>query len=420
MKKALIITGTAGFLSQFELNDVKILKNMGYEIHYATNFGMPVYEVKDETLRELGIVLHHISVEKSPLKIRKNIWAYRELKRIIDREKIDLVHCHNPIGGAIGRLSSHMSDRKPYCIYTAHGFHFFDGAPKHYWMMYYPVERLLAHMTNMLITINHEDQSRAEKFKYKNGGSAKRIHSVGLECDKFKHNEFVRDYMRKRLDIPDGVLHLITAAELNKNKNQSVVIKAIKKLNNPNIRYTICGNGPYRNELENLVNSLELNEQVRIVGYRNDMEMMLQSADAFVFPSKREGMGMAALEAMASGLPVIAADNRGTREYMIDGVNGYVCDANSVNDFAQSIQRIIDNPSNASLMGQVGITTSKRFAIETIDGRMRELYTIADRKIESVRNHERAIASSESDSSASMCCAISSESGLSGFRTNIV
>ena len=160
MKKALILTTTSGFLSQFELNNVRLLQEKGYQIHYATNFGVPIYEVKDQTLVDMGIILHHISIEKSPFSIKKNIWAYRELKRIIDREKIDVVHCHNPVGGLLGRLSAHMSKRKPYVIYTAHGFHFFTGAPLKNWLFYYPVERYLAKYTDIIITINHEDYER--------------------------------------------------------------------------------------------------------------------------------------------------------------------------------------------------------------------------------------------------------------------
>ena len=137
MSKVLIITTTSGFLSQFELNNVKLLQERGYQVHYATNFGVPVYEVKDDTLRNMGVVLHHISIEKNPFKIKKNVWALRELTRIIEREQIDVIHCHNPNGGVLGRLAAAFSKRKPFVIYTAHGFHFFKGAPVKNWLFYY-------------------------------------------------------------------------------------------------------------------------------------------------------------------------------------------------------------------------------------------------------------------------------------------
>ena len=181
MSKVLIITTTSGFLSQFELNNVKLLQERGYQVHYATNFGVPVYEVKDDTLRNMGVVLHHISIEKNPFKIKKNIWALRELTRIIEREQIDVIHCHNPNGGVLGRLAAAFSKRKPFVIYTAHGFHFFKGAPVKNWLFYYPVEKMLAKLSDIIITINHEDYNRAKRFRYKKHGSAELIPGVGVD-----------------------------------------------------------------------------------------------------------------------------------------------------------------------------------------------------------------------------------------------
>lgn len=185
MNKALIITTTSGFLSQFELNNVRLLQKKGYQVHYATNFGVPIYEVKDETLRNMGVVLHHISIEKNPFKIKKNIWALRELIRIIDREEISVVHCHNPNGGVLGRLAAVLSKRKPFVVYTAHGFHFFQGAPVKNWLFYYPAEKVLAKFSDIIITINHEDYTRADKFHYKKDGGAALIPGVGVDLEKF-------------------------------------------------------------------------------------------------------------------------------------------------------------------------------------------------------------------------------------------
>ena len=241
MKRALIITTTSGFLSQFELNNVRLLQERGYQIHYATNFGVPIYEVQDEKLRNMGVVLHHISIEKNPFKIKKNIWALRELIRIIDREEVDVVHCHNPNGGVLGRLAAALSKRKPYVIYTAHGFHFFQGAPLKSWLFYYPVEKFLARFSDVIITINHEDYRRAEKFRYKKQGKAELIPGVGVDLQLFtpmgnnQGDNEKRDILRRAWGIPEHAFHIVSAGELNDNKNQKVVIEAIAKLKNKNI-----------------------------------------------------------------------------------------------------------------------------------------------------------------------------------------
>lgn len=368
MKKALILTTTSGFLSQFELNNVRLLQEKGYQVHYATNFGVPVYEVKDKTLVNMGVVLHHISIEKSPSRIKKNIWAYKELKRIIDREEIDVVHCHNPVGGLLGRLAAHMSKRKPYVIYTAHGFHFFAGAPKKNWMLYYPVEKYLARFTDIIITINHEDYDRASKFKYKKDGHAAIIPGVGVDTTRYtpggSHEQ----------TVDHDSFHILSAGELNANKNHQVVIDAIASLNLRNIRYSICGEGPLRKKLQEYIDDKGLGDRIHLPGYCYDMPQMLKSADLFIFPSYREGMGMAALEAMASGVPVIAADNRGTREYMQDGVNGIVCNPAKPQEFARAIMQMYNNGKQREAYARNALQTIERFALEKTAQEMRQIY----------------------------------------------
>lgn len=197
-----------------------------------------------------------------------------------------------------------MSKRKPFVIYTAHGFHFFDGAPKKNWMFYYPVEKYLARFTDIIITINHEDYDRAGAFKYKKNGHAAIIPGVGVDTTRYtpmQDHEHAAD---------QDFFHILSAGELNENKNHRMVIDAIASLNLQNIQYSICGEGSLRGKLQEYIDNQGLSDRVHLLGYCYDMPQMLKTADLFIFPSYREGMGMAALEAMASGVPVIAADNR--------------------------------------------------------------------------------------------------------------
>lgn len=380
MNKVLIITTTSGFLSQFELNNVKLLQERGYQIHYATNFGVPIYEVKDDTLRNMGVVLHHISIEKNPFKIKKNIWALRELIRIIEREQIDIVHCHNPNGGVLGRLAAGMSKRRPFVIYTAHGFHFFKGAPLKNWLFYYPVEKFLARFSDVIITINHEDYKRAEKFHYKKNGSAELIPGVGVDLQTFQpigameNDEVMYDSLRSQWGIPRDGFHIVSAGELNHNKNHKVVIQALAEIENKNIYYSICGEGPCRTEIQELITTYGLSGQVFLRGYRNDMEQIWRTADLSIFPSIREGMGMAALEAMASGVPIVVADNRGSREYIVDNVNGLVCNARSKKAFAEAIQFMYENPLERERLSISALKTVQSFSLQQSEKRMRQIY----------------------------------------------
>lgn len=393
MNKVLIITTTSGFLSQFELNNVKLLQEQGYQVHYATNFGVPIYEVKDETLRNMGVVLHHISIEKNPLKLKKNIWALRELIRIIDREEIGVVHCHNPNGGVLGRLAAALSKRKPFVVYTAHGFHFFEGAPLKNWLFYYPVEKMLANLSDIIITINREDYARAEKFHYKKDGGAAQIPGVGVDLEQFhplKEEETPAcNWLRKSLGILEHAFHIVSAGEINKNKNHSVVIQAIAKLARPDIYYSICGEGPNRKNLEAEIKKYGLEDRVILQGYRNDMPQIWKTADISVFPSLREGMGMAGLEAMASGIPLIAADNRGTREYLTDQENGLICNPTSAEDFADAILRLYENRELGQVYAQKGQDTVKRFSLRESAEKMRRIYQkLPDIPVKAVGNEQ--------------------------------
>ena len=377
MKKVLIIATISGFLPQFEKNDVKILKSMGCEIHYASNFNNPVYSFDEKDLEHQGIILHRIDIEKSPAKIGPNLKAVRQLKEVIDKNEIDMIHCHNPMGGVAGRIAAKISKRKPYVIYTAHGFHFYDGAPLPNWIAFYPVERFLARFTDQIITINREDYERAGKFPIRKNRHPVQIHSVGVDKNRFYPKPEIAGGKRDELKVPSGAFHIVTAAELNDNKNQQVVIRAIAKLREEGINdiyYSICGKGVNEQKLKELIVNLHVEDRVELRGYRTDMEEILQTADCFAFPSHREGLGVAAVEALLCDIPLIVSDNRGTREYAISGENSIVCEKNAVEDFSRAIGYLYSNEDIRLEMKSKCRQSAKKFTIEEVEKTMKEVY----------------------------------------------
>ena len=330
--RVLIITTVSGFLWQFEKNSVEILKKAGAEIHYASNFQHPAYEFDPSYFEKNGIRIHHIPIEKLPWKLGRNFRALVRLAAIIRRENIDTVHCHNPVGGLLGRLAARLSGRRPAVIYTAHGFHFYQGAPARNWLLYYTAERFLARCTDVLITINEEDHAQAKKLRLKPGGRVYLIPGVGLDIARF-HPLSPITILRQRQSM--GFLSedfvAVSVGELNGNKNQEALLDVFVKLRAmgacmAHMHCLILGDGVYEARLRRQIRERALQDSVHLLGHVHDVRMILGSSDAFLFPSKREGLGMAALEALSMGIPVIAADNRGTREYMQDGENGFVCE----------------------------------------------------------------------------------------------
>lgn len=197
-KKALLVTRVSGFVPQFEMNDVKILQKMGYEVHYASDFKIIVYGMDNERLQGTGIVCHDIGFCRSPFS-RKVVSSYRELKKIMLEEQFDLIHCHMPVTGVVTRLAAEAVRKKTKrdvpVLYTAHGFHFFRGAPLINWLYYIP-ERWLARYTDRLITINKEDYQRASGFPVR--GKVEKIPGVGVDYCSKELEEEERKSIRKR------------------------------------------------------------------------------------------------------------------------------------------------------------------------------------------------------------------------------
>lgn len=374
--KVLIVTTVSGFLYQFEKNAVELWTERGAKIHYASNFQKKAYEFEETFLKKNEITCHPLTIEKSPYRVWKNVQALKKIIEIIREENIDFVHCHNPMGGVLGRLAVLLAKRKVHVIYTAHGFHFYKGAPLKNWILYYPVERFLARYTDTLITINQEDKLNAEKFHLKKGGKLFAIPGVGVDLEKYCIRQEQREAAREVLEVKKGELCLMTAALLDKDKNHRIILKLLaqwkKDKDFPNMKYVICGDGPYRTRLEKEVKRKGLEHMVSFVGFRQDLPFLLQGVDLFLFPSKREGLGMAALEAMACAVPVAAAENRGTKEYIRHGKNGFLCDGRKTEGFKEAIQNVWKK--NTGAMKKEAVKMARAFGKEQSKSKMENIF----------------------------------------------
>lgn len=309
MKKILFVTHNGRFLVQFELNDIRILQEMGYEVHCATNFkGESMRADAEQTLKEHGVVCHQIEIERSPAKLKSNFVAYSQLKKLMEAEKFDGVHCHTPMGGVIGRLAANVTGTKP-VLYTAHGFHFYKGCPLKNTLIYKTAETFLARYTDAQITINQEDFAAAQKFHLR--GKAYYVPGIGVDVQRIASIQVDRAAKREELGVPQDAFVFISVGELNENKNHATMIRAFAKANIPNSYYLICGSGKLEESHLELAEKLGVANQVKLLGFRTDVSEILRACDCFVFPSFREGLSVSLMEAMAAGLPCIASRIRG-------------------------------------------------------------------------------------------------------------
>jgi glycosyltransferase involved in cell wall biosynthesis len=371
MKKVLIVTTISGFVPQFEMNNVAILQKLGYEVHYASNYNTPVYRNNDRLIGS-NIVKHQVDFMRSPYMINAGIKAYHQLKNIMLQYKFDVVHIHTPVGGLIGRLVCRNLKVKPKVIYTAHGFHFYKGAALTNWLFFYPIEKYLSKFTDTLITINKEDYLLAKRsFRMKNLGY---FFEPGFDFNKYNRKSCNRDEKRKELGMADEFV-LLTVGELNKNKNQEIIIKALFRLKKLNIKYLLCGDGYNKNHLINICKKYGIEDKVIFLGYRNDIDEILQSSDCYIMSSIREGFGCAVIEAMAAGLPIINANNRGAREYAQDQITGFTCKYNNAKEFANAIQRLYDNPDMRKEMADNNINIAKKYDYSNMGPFMENIYS---------------------------------------------
>lgn len=377
MKKVLIITTVSGFVPQFEMNNVKILQSIGYEVHYGTNYNMPVYGNDNLRLNNTGIIRHQIDFVRSPYSIIENIKAYKQLKKLMKIERFDLVHCHTPMGGVLGRLAARATNI-PSVVYTAHGFHFFKGAPIINWLLYYPIERYLSRYTDLLITINKEDYNIAKKFKFRHKGKAVYIKGVGINTEIGYNDKVDRLKINREYGIQSDSFVITSVGELSKRKNHRVVLEAIAQLGNKDIKYVICGTGNLEDELKRLACHLHIEEQVIFAGYVKDIYNILCTSDCFIFPSLQEGLSVALLEAMSVGLPVICSKIRGNVDLIDDEKGGYLVHPTDVDGYVQALALIVKEHKRCRELGVYNRKKVKNFDIKEVGKNMTYIYANID------------------------------------------
>ena len=316
---------------------------------------------------------HYVDIpfERNPLK-PGNVKAYKMLREIIEKEQFDLIYCHTPVGAMLARLTGIPARKKgTKIIYMAHGFHFYSGAPLLNWMLYYPAEKFLSRFTDGLITINQEDYRRAQKF---HAGKTILIPGVGIDLDKFQKKEPTRQEIRNKLGIPESKIILMSVGELTKRKNHMVMIEALARLKEYDILYVICGDGPLKAQLRAKAEELGVRDRLKLLGFRKDIAELHKAADIFVFPSLQEGLPVALMEAMASGLPIVASKIRGNEDLISNNQGGYLVSPTDSEQVAKAIEKMIQNPKKRKKMEERNLEIITKYGQETVLQKMDEFF----------------------------------------------
>jgi glycosyltransferase EpsD len=347
-KKRILLCATVDYhFNAFHLPYMKWFKEQGWEVHVAAKGDMDLPFVDKK---------YNLPIQRSPFSLQ-NVKAYRELKTIINQNEYKIIHSHTPVGGVLARLASRAArENGTKVMYTAHGFHFCKGSPLLNWLIYYPIEKWLARFTDCLITINEEDFNRANQHQF-GADRIEHVHGVGVNTEKFKpaENEYKKE-LRIAYGYNVGDFLMFYAAEFNKNKNQQLLIRALAHIKEevPKAKLLFAGEGPLMQDCRKLAQSLGVENRVHFLGFRKDIEQLLQISDIAVASSFREGLPVNIMEAMSCGLPVIATVNRGHSELITNQQEGWLLQEFNPQLLSKKMKLLAKDPAQRAVMGSNG------------------------------------------------------------------
>lgn len=360
-EKILFVSNLAGkHLTNFSLSSASAARKLNIDFFYAANLSNMVNKEKDE--EQHGVKVRHINFSRNLLNINQHLVSYNELKKLIITENIQCIHCNTPIAGAIARLAGKSCKVKK-IVYEVHGFHFYKGNGRFKNLLFRAIERQLAKITEYLITMNEEDyQAGKENIWPEN---VYKIHGVGID-------------LPKKLA---GIAHSIEdtfvctmVGELTEDKNQAFLLKVFSKLDTTDFKLILCGQGPEENELRTTIQNNNLSN-VNLLGYRDDIPEILKRSDCFIFPSNREGLPRAIMEAMAEGLPVITANTRGCIDLIDNNKGGYIIENLNVESYCEAITTLKKDKTLRKKMAKYNIEKVRDYSFENVTNEMIAIYS---------------------------------------------
>ena len=358
-----------GHLCVFHRPVLKHLRSRGYLVIAVANQS-PGFQL-DEADQ-----VSDIQFGRNPLSLR-NLAALRQMIRLVRTNAYTLIHCHTPVASALTRVASFFARRpKPVVVYTAHGFHFYPKAPWSSWLLWFSLEWVLTRITDVIVVINRWDERAAQRFL--RAKRVFRIPGMGVDLERFKpaSNE-ERRKARQALSIDGGSFVLLYVAELIPRKNHGFVVDALPDILEivPNTTVLFAGDGPLEGAYKAQCERLGIAKHVRFLGFRADVEALCRAADIAVSASRHEGLGIGLAEAMASGLPIVASEDRGHRELVVSGENGWIFNQNDREAFVRSVLALA---SDADLRMRFGTRGRELIAAFSVSASLQSLSDVYD------------------------------------------
>lgn len=369
--KVMLVATVQSHICQFHRPLAELLHAHGCQVHVAARNNLAE---KNGLKLDFAEKVYDLPFSRSP-KSPDNLRAYRQLKKILEQEHYDVIHCNTPMGGIVTRLAARDARKRGTKVfYTAHGFHFYKGAPRKNWLVFYPIERIFARLTDKLITINREDYALASaQFP----ADVARLHGVGVnECRYYPVSREEQLLLRQELGFTPAQKLILCIGELLPNKNQAMVIRAMCRIREefPDALLLLAGNGPEKENLESLIAQMGLQAHVKLLGYCTCLEKYQRIVDVLAACSHREGLPLNLVEAMLTENPVVATKNRGHRELVSHGETGFLVEKNDVDAMAEYLLRLLQSPEEAKSMGAAAREFALKYGFENVKRELEQIY----------------------------------------------
>lgn len=362
-KKIMMIATTDNMLWQFLIPHINYLQANGNTVECVcakTGFWF-------DELKSRGYTMHEIDFARSPFSL-KNFKAYKQLVKLQKQNNYDLVYCQQPVGGLMGRLIGKKF--KIPVIYTAHGFHFIKGGNPVKNMLFKTVEKYLAKYTDCLITINEDDFNACQNWKAK---QRYKISGIGFDITKYDNSPFDKDEFKKKLGIKDEFV-VLTVAEFSKGKNYQTMLKAIAELKDENVKFLACGRGKEVQKIKDMIAKLGIQDKVELLGYRKDINKIMQVSNAFFLPSLREGLCLSIIEALNFGLPILTSKVRGCKDLVVNNKNGYLADAMDYKEYARLIKKLMRDKKVCERISKNNKLAAEQYSITNVIAQLENIY----------------------------------------------
>ena len=369
--KVLFIATVYTHLAVFHIPFMKMLQEKGYEVHAAASS----VTGRRNDVENAGVICWEIPFKRSPYN-PANVKAFFELRSLLKNHHFDLIHVHTPVAAFLGRLVAKSTHQGP-VLYTAHGFHFYKGAPRRNWFIYHTAERIASRWTDGLIVMNDEDFENAQKLGFKAGENLFYVHGVGVDLSKYANPPVSENSIRASLGIGQEDVVIACVGELNENKNQDFLLDAWGDLASRHdyIHLLLVGTGEKMATLQKKVLQEHL-QRVYFLGYRRDVPQILREADVATLVSKREGLPKCVMEAMAAGKPVVASNVRGNRDLVKHGRTGFLVELEDISGLVQAFEKLILDHQLRISMGIAGQKKIRDYSLKNVLAEMSDIYDL--------------------------------------------